>query len=333
MKILFIGNFTIDYCTEVHHKKTLEKLGHEVITVQENTATKEEILEKLDGISLLMHTHTHSWHIQGIEEVYQACKEARIPTVGYHLDLWFGIERERDLETDPYWRIQYFFSVDKKMVDYLNSHENMPKAFFLPAGVFEDECHLGTPREEYKHDIIFVGSKGYHPEWQYRPQLIEWLQKTYGKRFAHYGGDGRGVVRGERLNDLYASAKVVIGDTLCKNFDYPYYLSDRVFETTGRGGFIIHPYIKGLEDLFELHESFDSRNHPQNIRSVELITYNFGDFNQLSDLINTFVENDELRNEIRMNGFERTKKDHTYTNRLSEMLRIVTIEKDLKNIG
>ena len=61
-----------------------------------------------------------------------------------------------------------------------------------------------------------------------------------------------GVIRGKELNDLYATAKVVVGDTLCKGFNYPYYFSDRLFETTGRGGFLIHPYIKGLEDYFEV---------------------------------------------------------------------------------
>lgn len=318
MKILFIGNFQVDYCTEVHHKKTLEKMGHEVVTVQENTATIEEIFSKLDGVSMLIHTHTHSWHIKDIAQVYRTCKERGIPTVGYHLDLWLGIQREKDLSTDPYWNIEYFFSVDKLMVDYLNERSEMPEAFFLPAGVFEDECYLGEFKEDLKCDVLFVGSRGYHPEWPYRKQLIEWLEKEYGNRFKQYGGGGLGTIRGKDLNDLYASAKVVVGDTLCKGFNYPYYLSDRIFETTGRGGFIIHPYIKGLEDLFVLNLPHTKKEDLE--KGVELITYDFNNFSGLKDSIDFFIEMNETREAIRLRGFERTKKEHTYTNRLSYVI-------------
>ena len=46
------------------------------------------------------------------------------------------------------------------------------------------------------------------------------------------GGDGLGVVRGEKLNQLYADSKIVIGDSLSLNFDYPGYWSDRIYETS-----------------------------------------------------------------------------------------------------
>jgi hypothetical protein len=223
-----------------------------------------------------------------------------------------GIGREKDLHSDPYWGIQYFFSVDKLMVDYLNSKDNMPKAFFLAPGVVEDECYIGDYDANLAHDIIFVGSRGYHPEWQYRPQLIEWLESTYGNRFAQYGGGGKGTIRGKKLNDLYHSSKIVIGDTLCKNFDYPYYLSDRIFETTGRGGFIIHPYIKGIEEHFKIPE--------------EIVTYQFGNFGQLKETIDYYLQQDNERQEIQQKGFERTKKTNTYTQRLSKLIETIQNE-------
>lgn len=139
-KILFIGNFSIDYCTEVHHKKTFEKLGIEVIAVQENKTNYEEIFNKLisDDIDMIYHTHTHGWEIDRIEDIYKLAKKMNIPTVGYHLDLWKGIQREADLETDPYWNIEYFFTVDKLFVADLE--KKGIKAHYLPAGVFEDEA-------------------------------------------------------------------------------------------------------------------------------------------------------------------------------------------------
>lgn len=318
MKILFIGNFDVDYCTEVHHKKTFEKLGHEVITVQENRATFNEIMSKIDGIDMLFHTHTHGWIIDRIAEVYSYCKERNIPTVGYHLDLWLGIEREKDLESDPYWNIEYFFSVDKLMVDLLNKDPRKPKAFFLPAGVFEDECVM-YPKSttEYKHDIIFVGSKGYHSEWPYRFHLITWLEATYGNRFAQYGGGGLGTIRGKELNQLYSDSKIVIGDTLCKDFIYPEYLSDRIFETTGRGGFIIHPFISGIEKHFEIEGE-----------KKEIAVYEFNNFDNLRENIDYYLEADIEREAIRHRGHKKTKKDHTYTQRIKQILKV--IENDRK---
>lgn len=326
MKIAFLGNFEVDYCSEVHYKKTLEKLGHEVITLQEGKVSGHYISGVLvdRNIDLFFWVHTHGWNTVGIEEALRLCKELNIPTVGYHLDLWLGIEREKDLETDSYWKIDYFFSVDQKMVDLLNSREDMPKAFFLPAGVFEDECKIGEKRDEFAYDVIFVGSRGYHPEWPYRKKLIEWLEQTYGERFAQFGGGGKGTVRGKDLNDLYASAKIVVGDTLCKDFKYPYYLSDRIFETTGRGGFIIHPYIKGIEELFNIYEYVNPLN--QTLAYPDIVTYPFNDFRFLKYAIDFFLKNEDLREAVRMNGFNRTKSMHTYTQRLKHLLEVISLE-------
>jgi glycosyltransferase involved in cell wall biosynthesis len=265
--------------------------------------------------------HTHGYHTAGISEVLKELKKKKIPSVGYHLDLWLGLERQKDLKTDPYWGIEYFFSVDKLMVDFLNADKSLPKAWFLPAGVFEDECYLAKKNKVFEYDVVFVGSRDYHREWQYRQHLIKWLEQTYGSRFAQFGRGGVKSVRGDELNQLYASAKVVVGDTLCIDYKYPYYLSDRIFETTGRGGFIIHPYIKGIDELYNIQ--VQKKNGTCNTSKAEIITYPFNDFEYLKYLIDYFVENGQEREEIRKRGFEKTKKEHTYTNRLKFIINTI----------
>lgn len=306
-------------------------MGHDVVTFQEGVAFDlSQIINVNSAIQtcdIFFWVHTHGWDTTGLEQVIHDLKARKVPIVGYHLDLWMGIERQKDLENDSYWKwMDYFFSVDMKMVDYLNSRPDMPKAFFLPAGVFEEECYIGEYREEYAHDVVFVGSRGYHQEWPYREKLINWLEKTYGNRFAQYGGGGKGTIRGKNLNDLYASAKVVVGDTLCKGFDYPYYLSDRIFETTGRGGFLIHPYIEGLEELFVTqHHVPDTLGYT--CERAEVITYPFNDFGYLRYLIDYFLTHGEDRRFVQDRGHKRSKKDHTYTQRLTKLLKIVNKEK------
>lgn len=311
MIITFVGNFYVSYTSETHHANTLESLGHTVHRLQEGKATAEQIYTYGEKSDLVIFIHTHGWPTPGRTELWKVfawLKDKGVPTMTYHLDLWFGINRQKDLDNDPFYKhIGHFFTVDKQMADWFNENTEV-KGHYLQAGVYEPECYFyKVPiKTEYENDVAFVGSRGYHPEWQYRPQLVDWLQNTYGSRFAHYGNDGKGVVRGEELNKVYWNTKVVVGDSLCLNFDYPYYWSDRVYETLGRGGFIIHPYIKGME------EHFTDKEH--------LVFYEFGNFTQLKELIDYYLTHDEEREKIRVAGHEHVKKNHTYTNRWQTIL-------------
>lgn len=333
MNILFLGNFNVSFTSESHYLKTFIKLGHDVVTWQEGSLPSNKALRSVEGCDMFFWVHTHGWNTPRLESVLGRVKERNVPIVGYHLDLWKGLERERDLDNDSYWKwVTHFFTCDKQFVPDLEARGI--KAYYLPAGVFEDECYLGKVRPEFQHDIIFVGSKAYHPEWPYRPQLIDWLQSTYGDRFKLYGreeGKDYQQIRGNDLNDLYASAKIVIGDTLCKGFDYPYYYSDRLFETPGRGGFMIFPYIKGIEDLFniemsksELVVNEEGRAEYVSLIPQELVTYKLGDFNGLKATIDYFLEKDVEREMIRNAGHNRAKKDHTYTNRLQYIMQMLS---------
>lgn len=305
MKIVFLGNFGVEYSSENHHAKSLESLGHQVIKLQEGMTTGNEVLEQALNSDLLVVVHTHGWVTPGLSlaEVLRELK-GKVTTLTYHLDLWLGLERQKDLDNDDFYKlIDHFFCTDKLMADWFNENTQV-KGHFIPAGVFHEECYMmDLPKT---NDIIFVGSKGYHHEWKWRPQLIDWLSQTYQNRFKHFGNDGLGVVRGHELNRLYSSSKIAVGDTLCLNFDYPYYLSDRVFETTGRGGFLLMPYIEGIEDLFEIGK--------------EIVTFKFGDFGDLKSKIEYYLINDDERESIRLAGFERAKKDHSYKSRWIKIL-------------
>ena len=305
--IVFLGNFGVDYSSESHHTKSLESLGHQVTRLQESQARSEDILSAASSSDLFVWVHTHGWKTPGkydMELVLRKLADLKIPTMTYHLDLWFGLGRQKDLKRDPvYIDIGHFFTVDKLMADWFNEKTRV-KGHFIPAGVYDKECYIHEDynKESFDHDIIFVGSKRYHHEYPYRPQLIEYLKKTYGDRFLHVGGDGdTGTLRGNDLNKIYAKSKIAIGDSLNIGFNYPYYTSDRLFESTGRGGFTIYPRIKGLEDYFE-----DEK---------EIVFYEHGNFKDLSSKIDKYLLEDNERENIRKAGHERAKNEHTYLNR------------------
>lgn len=314
MNIVFVGNFSVDYSSESHHARSLTELGHTVIKLQEGEATAEEILQKSVESDLLVFVHTHGWETPGVitlPSVLHILKKMGIPTLTYHLDLWLGLQRERDLHDDPFYKsIGYFFATDKLMADWFNKNTDV-KGRYIPAGVMHDECYLDTSGDDAANDVIFVGSKGYHPEWEYRPRLINWLGDSYGTRFTHVGGDGAtGTIRGEQLNRVYGSSKVAVGDTLCIGYNYPYYFSDRLFESTGRGGFTIFPYIKGIEDNFDIGK--------------EIITYEFNNFDGLRQKIDYYLNNDKEREAIRLAGMKRTKENYTYLQRWEAILKEVS---------
>jgi hypothetical protein len=305
--IAFLGNFRVDYTTESHHVASLKALGHNVIKLQETKATSEDILKIALESDLFVWVHTHGWNTPGdlgMDRVLKRLKAKNIPTMTYHLDLWFGLGRESDLNKDPvYKHIDHFFTVDKQMADWFNKNTEV-KGHYLPAGVFHEECYIKPSRKIL--DVVFVGSKGYHQEWPYRPKLVNWLQSTYKKRFRHYGRDGLKSIRGAELNSVYAATKVVVGDTLCPDFKYPSYWSDRIYETLGRGGFLIHPYIPGLE------KEFKDKEH--------VVFYEYNNFEQLNDLIDYYIEHDEEREAIRQAGHLHVKQNYTYKDRWESVL-------------
>lgn len=308
-KITFLGNFDVDYSSESHHAKTLENMGHTVIRLQEGQVDSQKIYDTATESDVFVWVHTHGWVTPGLmsmSAVLNELKILRIPSVTYHLDLWFGLDREQDLKDDPFYlQVDHFFATDKLMADWFNENTDV-KGHYLPAAVFEPETEM--LKGNLQNDVIFVGSKGYHPEWAYRPLLLDWLEETYGDRFGHYSGEAeaKGLKRGLHLNQLYADSKVTVGDSLCIGFNYPYYWSDRVYETLGRGGFLIMPYIQGIEETFE-----DGKH---------MVFYEYGDFKQLKMLIDYYLEHDSEREAIRRQGHELVKNQHTYTQRWERIL-------------
>ena len=216
MKIVFVGNFRVDFTSETHHANTLVSMGHKVIRMQETECTTDQILENGLKSDVVVWVHTHGWNTLGnvsITSMSDQLRQAGVPLISYHLDLWMGLNRQKDLDTEYYKALHHFFTVDKLMADYLNENTNTI-GHFMPAAVYDKEVYIHKDYDPayFEHEVVFVGSRGYHPEWPYRPQLIDWLAANY--KFTHVGGDGIGVVRGDALNRLYAKSKIAIGDTL-----------------------------------------------------------------------------------------------------------------------
>lgn len=310
MRIAFFGNHSISYTSESHHCASLEDLNHQVVRLQEPKLTADQLLAEASQCDLFCWTATHGWDTFGIEGVLAKLSQRGIPTLAYHLDAFIQIpDRWEKYRTHPTMTmLDHYFTVDQCLADWLNDHTSV-QGHYLPPGVFGRECYAAEPNDPF--DVCFVGSKGYHESYSMRPRLISWLEDTYGDRFRHYGGGGLGTVRGAELNQVYANARVVVGDCYITTPDYPgKYFSDRVPETLGRaGGPLIHPWVYGLDEHFTPGE--------------HLVTFEHGDFADLQRKIDHYLANPAEAEKIRLAGHEHAKATATYAHRWQHILDTV----------
>lgn len=237
MRIAYIGNFRPEFSTENDVAKSLRALGHQVTEWQEDRPLVADWDPRQD---LVLWSHTHGWDQVSWPDIASFCAPKGVPTVAFTLDLFRGLARHDPayVETHPWFRCKYFFQPDSP--DWLRARG--VNAYFSPPAILESSCYVSPldPKHEAYGKVVFVGSRTYHPEWGFRPALIDWLEKTYGQDFLLY--EHSSGLRGDRLNQVYANAAVVVGDSCFASPDSPY-TSDRLFESLGRGAALLYPNI------------------------------------------------------------------------------------------
>lgn len=319
VNIAYAGNFDPPSSTENEIRRALsDALGHDVWLCQEGQPDRwAELTERVHEFDVILWTRTADLakripHADQRRMLTRA-RRAGVPTCSVHLDRWWGLRehgREDSVWSEPFFRCEHFFSTDGAHdVEWATAGVNH---HWMPPGVSEFECVPGTPRDEWRSDIGFLGSwRHYHGEHTHRRELVEWLRATYGDRVRFFPEPGEPGIRGDDLRDLIASVKVWVGDScLAPRADggpMVRYWSDRVPEITGRGGFLLHPYVGGLED-----------QHPS------VMTWPMGDFSRLRDLIDRYTLDDVRRIGLAEAQRSETLKWHTYTLHLDWIVKRVT---------
>ena len=308
MRILYVGNFSPLSVGEPEIARALRKLGHRVDEFQENPNTVDEIEEKLAKYNhdLLLFA---KFRVGPKGKTMEFLRKCKAPTVCWLFDLYWGYRRQDQVMRDiqPQFRANIVFTTDGGNEEKWKMMK--VKHRLLRQGIDEDVVP-GKPVYDTRAQVVFVGSRGSWAGWKYRGTLIDWLNRTYGAKFAHLGENGE--VRHEDLNNLFATVKIVV----CDSVNSPNYWSNRIYETIGRGGFAIHPRVDGLSNEFKEYEHF--------------VPYDYGDFNGLKEKIDYFMSHDEERTKIRDAGFKFCHDTHTYTKRCEEMLKVLKEEKLIK---
>jgi hypothetical protein len=320
LHVAYVGNFVPAHSTETHIARTIEQAGHHVIRLQEDAHTPADLTRRLDQLradgTLDLFLFTRTWGETVTLDLLTQLTAWGIPTVSWHLDLYYGLTgsmvagrpRQDGIGDDPFWRTDWVFSPDgsPEAAEFF-AERGVNHRWLLP-GVVEDECYLADV--PLSRDVVFVGSRQYHSEYPYRPRLLDWLQDTYQDRFSWHGQPGS-PVRGDGLNQLYASTRVVVGDSLLLP-GKTRYCSDRRYETPGRGGLLVQPWIDGIDDGYTDGET--------------TVYYQHGDFSDLKERIDRYLDDGSGREAIRVAGHEHTRTHHTYTQRLATVLGVLRTE-------
>ena len=319
MNIAQIGNFDPTHSSENEFRKAFSALGHDVWLVQEQDRRRwDELIARVHEFDVVFWTRTADLSKQIPHAVQRdmliKARRVGVPTVAGHLDRWWGLRehgREDSVWSEPFFRCEHFFSTDGAHdLEWATAGVNH---HWMPPAVSEFECVPGTPRDEWRSQVCFIGSwRQYHGEWPHRMQLSQHLRN---RGAAMWPRPGEHAVRGADLRDLVASSTVIVGDScLAPRADggpMHTYLSDRLPELIGRGGFLLHPYVDGVTD----GTVFTDGEH--------LATWKLGDFDDLDRQIDYYLTHPDERDRIAKAGAAHVRENLTYTVRLKAVLEAV----------
>lgn len=315
MKILNVNNFQPNWPDAESISRSFEALGVEVDRICETKVSPSGLLAKVKrgkyDFVLVEEARLDKDYIdKPVEEVDQilggmAEVMKEVPVVPWLTNIMFGImRREPHLKLNPIFKADIVFSTDgghdKEFKEYGINH------YTLRQGIYHPEAVRGEPVFDTKARIGFIGAV-YSWMWPYREKMVRFLQNTYGSDFGHFGQDG--MIRHQRLNNLIATLDIVVGDSVYS----PNYWSNRIYEMIGRGAFLIHPYIEGIEKEFEPYKHF--------------IPYNYGDFDGLKKKIDYYLDHPEKRRKISDAGMKHCIKYHTYKHRCEELIKVLKNKK------
>lgn len=316
-----VGNFEPAHSTENELRRALEMLGVDVRCYQEgDSAAWQHLADTADEHDAVIWTRTRSL----LERIpadmriaaVTAIKSADVPLVGYHLDIWWGLQR--GWEVTP--AAAYFGEVDVMCTADGGHDDDWANIgithWWFPPAVSVLEAQHGTPRPDVygQKPVCFVGSwqGGYHAEAQHRHELVAHLKRRSDVEF--YPKAGHHAVRGRALADVYATHTVAVGDSALLT---PRYYSDRIPETLGRGGCLLHPYVDDVITYGDGPGLFAP--------GIHLAAFEPGNFDELDDIIDALVADPDQARLIGRAGRREVVENHTYTSRMAVLLERLEI--------
>lgn len=295
MNVIYLGKDK-PHSTERYVKHALEQCGLTVnlYNFRPEVYNKVKKYLKEDDLKFVLFSKPHA---KGCDDFLQLCKQRGVLTVCWQWDLFWGLRHIKP----PQFNADYLYTTDGGHQHLWDKH--YPHHRVLRQGIHGPQ-HSMYP-SDYRWDIGFVGAVKYlHPS---RRALIKHLSQQYGSRFNLIQN-----TRGPKLNQLLSRIKIIVGDS----YPSPYYWSNRIYEIIGRGGFMLHPEVEGLEEEF--------------IAGKHYATYTRDDFDGLDQTIQYYLDHDDERESIKRNGFDLMGSQYTYLHRVKHLLSTILESSQLR---
>ena len=297
MKILFVGKFNPyswgEYPTEYFISEAFRKNGIVVVQVDIDKFSNYEVTKRIvqwsKDCDLVLFT---SGILQlALSDFEWICNQIIIPKILYTND-WIFLDKEREkiyLERFPF--VDLLITSDS--FDY--SKDGI-KQIRIPMACLPSYEFNPMPQK----DLVFIGAVHYSKE---RREFLDKISKCFGNLdiYGHCGNNTS--VYTKELEVVLQRHRITLGHNCVNSKGY---WSSRNYIVPGYGGFLLTPYVAGLE------EEFENKKH--------IVWYK--DFEECVDLIAYYLKYADEREEIRQQGYEYTQKVHNWDNRAKEFARI-----------
>lgn len=213
--------------------------------------------------------------------------------------IFWTFDYMRDPSNEWYWKMaplaDICFQTDgmdhtgwykENKVNRVELHQAAAPQHDLPRNVTKKDV------EKWDYDVVFMGSL-----YTERRRRLDRELSSLGVNYKHFGFPGYELWGSDFARACYFS-KIVIGDNYTNKI--PGYWSDRSYLTLGCGGFLITSFVPFLE------KTFANKRHLVWYRSM----------GELKELITYYLERENERKFIALEGYRYVQKFHTYDRRM-----------------
>lgn len=312
MKILLVHpNPLEDYHLERLVYENLTSLNHEVITLKYRGFSEEELLNNLRSESEKV---DFTLILKG-----ELLKESHYEAIQSYSGLWYVDHPKESILPD--WlilgcsKVDWVFATSFGLIESLKKYNS--NVFWIVEG-----AHLPflQPQEsEKKKDISFFGTlMAETNNGDVFGQRIDFLKAIAEKYDFHlYGIDSSIKIENFQFANTYpavwnqelakeiSETKIIIGYNSLNSI--PLYWSNRTYVTLACKGFLVTPYVPGLECVFENHK--------------DLVW--FSSKEELYEILDYYLDNEFQRNKIAQQGYNKVKAFFSTQSQIQKILAIV----------
>lgn len=307
MKILLVHpNELVDYHLERLIVESLQTLKHEVTTIKYRGTDPQSLIEQLEEKSSLVDfTLVLKGELLTIEH-YRAIRSFS--------GLWY-VDHPKNNKI-PEWlkigcsNVDYMFTTSYGLIEELKKYN--VNCHWIVEGAYIPFLH---PVEKEKvYDLSFFGTLVAETNnGDVYGSRIDFL-KTIDKKFdlhifgsdsdRHSFNNTHACVWNENFAEEIARTKIVLGYNSTNGI--PFYWSNRTYTTLACKGFLITPYVPGIEKVFENHK--------------ELVW--FYSIEEAEELIDYYLDRPEQRKEIAETGFLKVQAHFSTIQQVQKIINI-----------